>query len=69
MGLPQNYSYVSNADIVTTGDILFDFLYEHEKTGDIVQGLPKIEQLFEARQKRNKNYILFTPKNVARIQP
>ena len=57
--------YVSNADIVTTGDILFDFLYEHEKTGDIVQGLPKIEQLFEARQKRNKNYILFTPKNVA----
>ena len=43
---------VSNSQLVKTGDALFVLRYTKKKTGDIVQGLPKIEQLFEARQKQ-----------------
>jgi len=56
---------VYNGDIVQTGDPIINFVYKREKTGDIVQGLPKIDQLFEARQRRNNDYLLDTPKNVA----
>ena len=41
---------VSHGDIVETRQFLFELFYQQSKTGDIVQGLPKIEQLFEARR-------------------
>ena len=36
-------------DIIKKGDILITLLYEQLRTSDIIQGLPKAEQLLEAR--------------------
>ena len=41
---------VRHGDIVEARQFLFELFYQQSKTGDIVQGLPKIEQLFEARR-------------------
>ena len=41
---------VRHGDIVSARQFLFELFFEKSKTGDIVQGLPKIEQLFEARR-------------------
>jgi hypothetical protein len=41
---------VNHKDIVESRQLLFELFYQQSKTGDIVQGLPKIEQLFEARR-------------------
>jgi DNA-directed RNA polymerase subunit beta' len=37
-------------EILKSQEFLFSQTYEESRTGDIVQGLPKIEQLFEARR-------------------
>nr|YP_010188722.1 RNA polymerase beta'' subunit [Entosthodon attenuatus]QZJ47525.1 RNA polymerase beta'' subunit [Entosthodon attenuatus] len=36
-------------EIIKEGDILITLIYERLKSGDIIQGLPKVEQLLEAR--------------------
>nr|AWH08862.1 RNA polymerase beta chain [Asclepias quadrifolia] len=36
-------------EIVYEGDTLVTFIYEKSRSGDITQGLPKVEQVFEAR--------------------
>nr|YP_009351961.1 RNA polymerase beta' subunit [Schoepfia jasminodora]AQW41678.1 RNA polymerase beta' subunit [Schoepfia jasminodora] len=36
-------------EILYGGDILVTFIYEKEKSGDITQGLPKVEQVLEVR--------------------
>jgi DNA-directed RNA polymerase subunit beta' len=36
-------------EIVKEGDTLITLIYERLKSGDIIQGLPKVEQLLEAR--------------------
>ena len=41
---------VHYGDIVEPRQFLFELFFEKSKTGDIVQGLPKIEQLFESRR-------------------
>lgn len=41
---------VSNESLVLRGDFLATLLYERQKTGDIVQGLPRVEELLEARK-------------------
>jgi hypothetical protein len=56
---------VQNKSILTSGRILFTVQYTREKTGDIVQGLPKIEQLFEARTKKGFQNLIKNPKNLA----
>ena len=40
-------------EVVEKNSRLFKFLYHQIKTGDIVQGIPKIEELFEARTTRS----------------
>ncbi len=40
----------NNMDLVQTGDTLAILVFERSKTGDIVQGLPKIEEILEARR-------------------
>ena len=42
--------FVKHGDIVLPRQCLFELIYQQSKTGDIVQGLPKIEELFEARR-------------------
>ena len=42
--------YVHHGDFVEKNSPLLTLFYQRLKTGDIVQGIPRIEQLFEARQ-------------------
>jgi DNA-directed RNA polymerase subunit beta' len=41
---------VNNLDLIQRGDILAILVFERSKTGDIVQGLPRIEEILEARK-------------------
>lgn len=41
---------VSDGDLVQRGDSLGLLVFERAKTGDIIQGLPRIEELLEARK-------------------
>ncbi len=41
---------VEDGDLVQRGDNLVMLVYERAKTGDIIQGLPRIEELLEARK-------------------
>nr|YP_010336238.1 RNA polymerase beta'' subunit [Chroodactylon ornatum]UNJ14644.1 RNA polymerase beta'' subunit [Chroodactylon ornatum] len=47
----QTILYVSNKDLVKQGELLATLSYETFKTGDIVQGLPRIEEILEVRKK------------------
>nr|YP_001019102.1 RNA polymerase beta'' subunit [Chlorokybus atmophyticus]Q19VA0.2 RecName: Full=DNA-directed RNA polymerase subunit beta''; AltName: Full=PEP; AltName: Full=Plastid-encoded RNA polymerase subunit beta''; Short=RNA polymerase subunit beta'' [Chlorokybus atmophyticus]ABD62242.2 beta'' subunit of RNA polymerase [Chlorokybus atmophyticus]WKT05594.1 RNA polymerase beta'' subunit [Chlorokybus atmophyticus] len=42
--------HVNHGDLVKSGDTLVMLIFEQAKTGDIVQGLPRIEELLEARR-------------------
>nr|UXE31122.1 RNA polymerase beta'' subunit [Ostreobium quekettii] len=44
---------VSQDEIVVKGSRLFTFLSHRVKTGDIIQGIPRIEEFFEARLTRD----------------
>ena len=48
---------VYQGDIVEKNTLIIRLFYQRLKTGDIVQGIPKIEQLFEAR-KTNQGEVL-----------
>lgn len=45
--------HVDNNSLVQQGDQLATIIYERIKTGDIVQGLPKVEELLEGRKPRD----------------
>nr|YP_009472464.1 RNA polymerase b-subunit [Bryopsis sp. HV04063]ARO74068.1 RNA polymerase b-subunit [Bryopsis sp. HV04063] len=47
--------HIQNAEFVKSNTRIFTMFYTHFKTGDIVQGIPKIEEFFEARQTRGGN--------------
>jgi DNA-directed RNA polymerase subunit beta' len=49
--------YVNHGDFVEKKSPLLTLFYQRLKTGDIVQGIPKIEQLFEARQTKEGSII------------
>jgi DNA-directed RNA polymerase subunit beta' len=42
--------HIDNGDLVQRGDNLVLLVFERPKTGDIIQGLPRIEELLEARK-------------------
>ena len=42
--------HIDNEDLVQRGDNLVLLVFERAKTGDIIQGLPRIEELLEARK-------------------
>ena len=42
--------HIDDGDLVQRGDNLVLLVYERAKTGDIIQGLPRIEELLEARK-------------------
>jgi DNA-directed RNA polymerase subunit beta' len=42
--------HIDDGDLVQRGDNLVLLIYERAKTGDIIQGLPRIEELLEARK-------------------
>ena len=50
---PDSVLHVNDGDLVQRGDGLALLVFERQKTGDIVQGLPRIEELLEARRPRD----------------
>jgi DNA-directed RNA polymerase subunit beta' len=50
---------VENRSLAQRGDLIASLIFERQKTGDIVQGLPKVEELLEGRK----------PKDIAIIAP
>jgi DNA-directed RNA polymerase subunit beta' len=42
--------HIGHGDLVQRGDSLVLLVFERSKTGDIIQGLPRIEELLEARK-------------------
>ena len=50
----QNQVFCKNGEFIEEGHTLGLLNFEKEVTGDIVQGLPRIEQLLEARKIENK---------------
>lgn len=50
--------YIDHTNLVQRGEYIASLIFERAKTGDIVQGLPKIEEILEARKKSDS---LFNP--------
>lgn len=48
--------HVNNENLVQRGENLATLIFERPKTGDIVQGLPRIEEILEARKKADTNF-------------
>lgn len=44
---------VKNHNLIEKNSKMFDIVYEKEKTKDIVEGLPKIEEILEAKKTKN----------------
>jgi DNA-directed RNA polymerase subunit beta' len=55
-----NSVYCKNGEFIEKGEIIGLLNFEKEITGDIVQGLPRIEELLEARKKKPTNKYLAT---------
>jgi len=64
-----NNVYCKNGEFIEKGEIIGLLNFEKEITGDIVQGLPRIEELLEARKKKLTNkYIATNQKKSLLIQ-
>ena len=55
-----------DGNLVQRGDLLATLIFERQKTGDIVQGLPRVEELLEAR-KPKENAVLAEKSGRARL--
>lgn len=55
---------VANGDLVQRGDSLALLVFERAKTGDIIQGLPRIEELLEARKPKEMCVLATRPGTV-----
>lgn len=49
----QSIFHISNSDFVSKNNLLLTLFYQKLKNEDIIQGIPKIEELFEARNLKN----------------
>ena len=48
---------VENRNITQRGDLIATLIFERQKTGDIVQGLPRVEELLEGRKPKESAII------------
>nr|YP_010873174.1 RNA polymerase beta-subunit [Nemalion vermiculare]WGV34298.1 RNA polymerase beta-subunit [Nemalion vermiculare] len=53
---PGTILHVNNDHLVQRGENLATLIFERPKTGDIVQGLPRIEEILEARKKMDIDF-------------
>ena len=54
----QSILHIQHGDIILKNQRLCSVFYHQSKTGDIVQGIPKIEEIFEARKNSINKYQL-----------
>ena len=59
-GQEVNSIYCKNGEFIEKSEVIGLLNFEKEITGDIVQGLPRIEELLEARKKKPTNKYLAT---------
>ena len=64
---PGTMLQVDTSALVLRGDMLATLVFERQKTGDIVQGLPRVEELLEGR-KPKESAILAEDDGVAEIE-
>lgn len=64
---PGTMLQVDTSALVLRGDMLATLVFERQKTGDIVQGLPRVEELLEGR-KPKESAILAEDDGVAAIE-
>lgn len=50
---PGTMLQVDSGSLVLRGDMLANLVFERQKTGDIVQGLPRVEELLEGRKPKD----------------
>ena len=50
---PGTMLQVASGSLVNRGDMIATLVFERQKTGDIVQGLPRVEELLEARKPKD----------------
>nr|YP_010903272.1 RNA polymerase b-subunit [Hypnea cornuta]WCH55725.1 RNA polymerase b-subunit [Hypnea cornuta] len=48
--------HVADNDLIQRGDNIATLMFERDKTGDIIQGLPRIEEILEARKKSDNSF-------------
>jgi DNA-directed RNA polymerase subunit beta' len=53
--------HIDDGDLVQRGDNLVLLVFERTKTGDIIQGLPRIEELLEARKRKEACFLAARP--------
>nr|YP_009393518.1 RNA polymerase b''''-subunit [Bostrychia simpliciuscula]ARW62080.1 RNA polymerase b''''-subunit [Bostrychia simpliciuscula] len=53
---PGSTLHVSNDSLIEKGENIATLIFEKFKTGDIVQGLPRIEEILEARKKIGSSF-------------
>jgi len=58
---PGAVLHIDDGDLVQRGDHLVLLVFERTKTGDIIQGLPRIEELLEARKPREACVLVERP--------
>ncbi|MDY7022103.1 MAG: DNA-directed RNA polymerase subunit beta', partial [Cyanobacteriota bacterium] len=58
---PGAVLHLSDGDLVQRGDNLVLLVFERAKTGDIIQGLPRIEELLEARKPKEASILAQHP--------
>jgi DNA-directed RNA polymerase subunit beta' len=59
--------YIKNKDYIKEEDILGEISFEQIITGDIIQGLPKIEEILEARKPQNAALLNESPGIIFKI--
>lgn len=53
---PGSFIHIDNKSLVQKGESIATLIFERIKTGDIVQGLPRIEEILEARKKNDNSF-------------
>nr|YP_009397020.1 RNA polymerase b''''-subunit [Spyridia filamentosa]ARW66206.1 RNA polymerase b''''-subunit [Spyridia filamentosa] len=53
---PGSFLHVGHQALVQRGENIATLIFERIKTGDIVQGLPRIEEILEARKKSDNSF-------------
>nr|YP_009393097.1 RNA polymerase b''''-subunit [Bostrychia moritziana]ARW61659.1 RNA polymerase b''''-subunit [Bostrychia moritziana] len=51
-----SFLHISNESLIKRGESIATLIFDRFKTGDIVQGLPRIEEILEARKKNETSF-------------
>jgi DNA-directed RNA polymerase subunit beta' len=65
---PETKLYKKTGNLIRENELLGIISFEQIVTGDIVQGLPKIEEILEARKPQNPAFLAKTPGIINKIQ-